>query len=1002
MSLYIGVSAIYLLACIFAVGFIKNINSKMDSKKVNLCLFSILAVGVAVRLVIAFSNIAFWGDVNVFKFWVYLTDEYGLNDMFFSGEFLDYPPGYMYFLKILSLIKNFFNLGHDDIRYTALIKAPSMIFDMLTSLVIFKLAKKNLGEKWALFLTFAITFCPAVILNSAGWGQIDSLYTFIVVRSLYYLNENKFPQAAFAYAFAFLIKPQSILFGPVLLFWVLEKKDWKVFLKAVVSGAVSLYLLSLPFAHSLNPMWLVKCYIDIFGGYPYMTVNGYNIFTLFGLNFVKLEQVIGSEIISPLVILCTFVLSIWGYFCQKNRGKIFYTAGLFVTLLFTFDTMMHERYMFPVILLLLLTYIYTKREKVLYMFYWRSTVIFLNIGAVLMGEYNLWGKLPLIPNVIAAFTVAFAIYYIYDFVQLSLSEKTFEFTTSQKQKILVAFLMVTCTFVQFFRLGSTKAPETFWQSESIDEYIIYRFEQPENIKTVQSFSGMGNQFYPENEKKIGCEFEVFALDEDNTWVNIANLEHDYVFTLEEQAVDFVTDTVMIRPLKENQVLGEIVFLNDRNERIDGKTYSDYDFSDMAYSPVFAFDERDTSPVSADKYYYSMYFDEIYHARTGYETLKGYDIYETTHPPLGKHLIAFGISIFGMNPFGWRFMGALRGVAMVGVMYLIAKELFGKFTPAFVTAVIFAFDFMRFTQTRIATVDSFVVLFVMLMFYYMIVWAKIPLGKNKTASMLCLLLSGIYMGCAVSTKWNGAYSAVGLAVVFFAALWFKSKKYMETHNKNDALKVAFTTCLWCVLFFVVVPFMIYFITFVPVMHADGLMGNITEFVRWQTNMFDYHHNLEATHFFASLWYTWLIDLKPIWYSINHVGNVASSISAFGNPMIWIPMLAALAYISVMSIKRKDKTGFVIIAGYLSSLLPWVLITRLTFIYHYFPATVFGILALGYVINDLMKNKKNRKFICAYLALVIACFVIFFPVISGLPVSAAYIDSLELLPTWYFVN
>ncbi len=45
---------------------------------------------------------------------------------------------------------------------------------------------------------------------------------------------------------------------------------------------------------------------------------------------------------------------------------------------------------------------------------------------------------------------------------------------------------------------------------------------------------------------------------------------------------------------------------------------------------------------------SMYFDEIYHGRTGYEQLHKMPVYETTHPPLGKDLIMVGIAMFGMT------------------------------------------------------------------------------------------------------------------------------------------------------------------------------------------------------------------------------------------------------------------------------------------------------------------------------------------------------------------
>lgn len=67
------------------------------------------------------------------------------------------------------------------------------------------------------------------------------------------------------------------------------------------------------------------------------------------------------------------------------------------------------------------------------------------------------------------------------------------------------------------------------------------------------------------------------------------------------------------------------------------------------------------------YLNSTYFDEIYHPRTAYEQLH-YDefdsAYEWTHPPLGKTLMMIGIELFGMTPFGWRFMGTLMGVIML--------------------------------------------------------------------------------------------------------------------------------------------------------------------------------------------------------------------------------------------------------------------------------------------------------------------------------------------------
>jgi dolichyl-phosphate-mannose--protein O-mannosyl transferase len=66
----------------------------------------------------------------------------------------------------------------------------------------------------------------------------------------------------------------------------------------------------------------------------------------------------------------------------------------------------------------------------------------------------------------------------------------------------------------------------------------------------------------------------------------------------------------------------------------------------------------------------MIFDEVYHAKTAYEYIRKVLPDEDTHPPLGKAIIALGIQIFGMTPFGWRFMGILFGILMLPLLYVL--------------------------------------------------------------------------------------------------------------------------------------------------------------------------------------------------------------------------------------------------------------------------------------------------------------------------------------------
>ena len=93
--------------------------------------------------------------------------------------------------------------------------------------------------------------------------------------------------------------------------------------------------------------------------------------------------------------------------------------------------------------------------------------------------------------------------------------------------------------------------------------------------------------------------------------------------------------------------------------------------------------------------------------------------ETTHPPLGKLLIASGMALFGVNPFAWRFMGVAFGILMIVAVYALALQLFTRRRWAFVAAFLLTFDFLHFTQSRIATIDVFPALFVLLSYLFIL-------------------------------------------------------------------------------------------------------------------------------------------------------------------------------------------------------------------------------------------------------------------------------------------
>ena len=119
------------------------------------------------------------------------------------------------------------------------------------------------------------------------------------------------------------------------------------------------------------------------------------------------------------------------------------------------------------------------------------------------------------------------------------------------------------------------------------------------------------------------------------------------------------------------------------------------------------------------------------------------------------------------------------------------------------------------------------------------------------------------------------------------------------------------------------------------------------------------------------------------------------------LCWGGLCAMLAMLWRV-IFRRDKTALFILVGYLAQLLPWVFVTRVVFEYHYFPSSVFLVLALGHVFRSVeLYHKRPRRVVAAYAVVSVLIFAAFYPALSGVPVIRWYdLNFLKWLQTWPF--
>lgn len=559
------------------------------------------------------------------------------------------------------------------------------------------------------------------------------------------------------------------------------------------------------------------------------------------------------------------------------------------------------------------------------------------------------------------------------------AEKTNAVKWQKKDWICMIALTAIFAVLTLYRLGSFKAPQTYQDFQVPDQNeIVLSFQKTVKISKIEVYLGY------QGKREISFSYQKPG---EKNWT-VFDQDHvvESVFKWNEVAVDQPVTALGMVLQKETARIHEIVCLDENGKKVLPANYKDY---------LKLFDEQKLYPTEGTQYENTM-FDEVYHARTAYEFLHKLSIYENTHPPLGKILISFGIAVCGMTPFGFRIVCALAGILMIPLMYLWARKLFENTESATFVTVLVETMFMNLSLARIATLDILVALFVVGMFTCMYGYAKaLSRGERIGRQYLWLLFSGAFMAAAVATKWTGIYAAAGLAVWFFVILYDNGLLKDWKEHSRELCKLA----IWCVLCFIVIPGMVYLLSYIPfarVYTDKGLLGNAISNAQL---MLSYHSKTVFEHPYASEWYEWLIDKRPLLDAYHtYKDGAISTVSTFLNPLLCFGGLFAAVHQYYLVKKYRDRNAKYLGICYLSVMLPWLFIYRTVFIYQYF----LGALILPFMIaNSFRYMKHTRRKMILTGAVSVALFLLFYPVLTGIKIPYNYAHQfLQWTENWVF--
>jgi dolichyl-phosphate-mannose--protein O-mannosyl transferase len=364
-----------------------------------------------------------------------------------------------------------------------------------------------------------------------------------------------------------------------------------------------------------------------------------------------------------------------------------------------------------------------------------------------------------------------------------------------------------------------------------------------------------------------------------------------------------------------------------------------------------------------------------------------------HPPVGKYVIGLGELMFGLNPFGWRFMTAVLGTLSVLLVCRIGRRMFRSTFLGCLAGLLLAVDGLHFVMSRTALLDG------VLMFFVVAAFGCLVVDRDRARARLATALpvdehglprpdaeiartlrlgarpwrwaAGLMMGLAIGTKWSGlpVLAAFGLLTV----LWDVGAR-RTAGARNPHLAVARRDLLPAFLTTVPVALVTYLASWTGwiLSPSDGTggyyrnwaltegrgstWGFLVDHLDWlpslwhyETKVWSFHVELTSPHTYQSNPWSWLVMGRPVSYFYESPGpgqdgcpvDVADKCSrevlAMGTPMLWWAGCLALLYVLWRWALRRDWRAGGVLCGVAAGYLPWFMYQERTIFLFY--AVVF---------------------------------------------------------------
>ena len=390
---------------------------------------------------------------------------------------------------------------------------------------------------------------------------------------------------------------------------------------------------------------------------------------------------------------------------------------------------------------------------------------------------------------------------------------------------------------------------------------------------------------------------------------------------------------------------------------------------------------------------SVVFDEVYFGNFTNYYQKG-EYFFDIHPPLGKQLLYLGSKILNYKGdliFGHigqhfpnsninkiRFWPSLIASLITPIIYLTLRLNDVTNLWSFSVSLLPAFDNSMLVESRFVLIDSYLWFFASLSILLCSFLIKFPNKSNKIAIFI-----GIAIGSTVSIKFTG--SGISFTIIFAYFINFPIIK---------AIYLSLISGIWALIIFIL-SFLIHFLMlpnpgpgckfhssqFCNKLIKKQWINPITMTIETIQTMLRSNFAIQQGHSYSSKWWQWPLMLGKgnwMWFEQD------KKLWCVGSPLVWyFAFDGMLIFIILLFFKKNLLNHLWLLFGYLISYLPFSLVSRVMWNYHYIIPLIISLELSAIALNKLSSNSKILP-ILLILSAIISLYI-YYPITYGTSIS-----------------